>query len=513
MSPLTGRPGSRHAGKRFSFGRLAASLVITTLVIGGGVAAATVPLWLLTPTPAEDTRWFGGYYDATLESGLKLADDTVGGAPGNTVLSFIVAAAADDCTPTWGVAYDLDDAQREFELDRRIERMRQEGERIVVSFGGAINTELASACTSVSELSQAYRTVIDRYGVDTIDLDIEGEALTDTTAGTRRATAVARLQQERRRDGGELEVWVTLPVMPYGLTETGLAAVTQLLEHDVELAGVNVMTMNYGMDLGGRSMGEAAIDALDATADQLTGILRELEIDAPPGGVWSMLGATPMIGRNDVSGEILTIDDARTLSAMASERGLARMSMWSLNRDRTCGTNYSNPAVVSIECSGVEQAGESFAAILAEGYPDPKDSVDARPNAEAVLDDAETSPYPIWSSTSFYSAGVKVVWRGGVYVAEWWNQDGPTPDDPTIDVAASPWTYIGPVLEDDVPFVLPTLPEGTFPEWSADTVYQQGDRVIYRGTGYEAKWWSEGAVPDRSVLDRDYSPWFLVTTP
>ena len=513
MSPITGRAGGRHAGQRFSFARLAASVVVAAFVIGGGVAAATLPLWLLTARPEDDTRWFGGYYDATLESGSKLADDTVGDAPGNTVLSFVVAAAADDCTPAWGAAYDMDDAQREFELDRRVERMRREGERIVVSFGGALNTELASACDTVGGLRDAYRAVIDRYGVDTIDLDIEGENLTDVTAGARRAKAVARLQHELRRDDRELDVWLTLPVMPYGLTEPGLTAVDQMLEHGVDLTGVNVMTMNYGMDLGGRSMGEAAVDALASTADQLGEILGEHGISTPPGGIWSMLGATPMIGRNDVSGEIFTIDDARTLNTFASQKGLARMSLWSLNRDRTCGTNYSNPAVVSIECSGVEQAGESFAAILAEGYPDPKELVAAQPNAKAVIDDPETSPYPVWTSTSFYSAGVKVVWRGGVYIAKWWNQDGPTPDDPTIAAAASPWTYIGPVLEDDVPFALPTLPEGTFPEWSADTLYQQGDRVMYNGTGYEAKWWSQDAVPDRSVLDRDYSPWFLVTEP
>lgn len=512
MSPITGRASGRHAGKRFAFGRLAASVAIAAVVIASGVAAASAPLWMLTPPGAdEDARWFGGYYDVTLESGAKLADNTAGEAPGNAVLSFVVAAGPEECAPSWGLPYSMDAAAQEFELDRRVERMRADGERIVVSFGGAINTELAGACDSVAALRDAYGSVVDRYGVDTMDLDIEGENLLDVTAGERRAKAVAALQRERAAEGEALEVWLTLPVMPYGLTEPGLAAVAQLLAHDVDLTGVNVMTMNYGMDLGGRSMGDAAIDALTSTAAQLTEVLEEHEIAPPQGGVWAMLGATPMIGRNDLSGEIFTLDDARALSAVASEHGLARLSMWSANRDRTCGTNYANPAVVSNECSGIEQAGESFGEILAEGYRAPKAPAEA--NAAAPADDAATSPYPVWSSTSFYSGGVKVVWHGGVYISKWWNEDGPLPDDPTISAAASPWTYIGPVLERDIPFALPTLPEGTYADWSADTLYQQGDRVLYEGTGYEAKWWSEGARPDRSVLDRDYSPWILLTEP
>ena len=49
MSPISGRPGGRHAGKRFSVARLAASVVVAAVVMGGGVAAASVPFF----APAE----------------------------------------------------------------------------------------------------------------------------------------------------------------------------------------------------------------------------------------------------------------------------------------------------------------------------------------------------------------------------------------------------------------------------------------------------------------------------
>jgi chitinase len=193
---------------------------------------------------------------------------------------------------------------------------------------------------------------------------------------------------------------------------------------------------------------------------------------------------------------------------------MARLSMWSLNRDQTCGSNYPNIAKISASCSGIEQAGVSFASILGEGYAGtPSGRPSPVTNDDIIADDPTTSPYPIWSSQYYYSAGVKVVWNGSVYVSKWWNEDGAEPDDPTLDVGAAAWAYLGPVLADDKPFALPKLEAGTYPEWSKTTLYDQGDRVMLDGTGYEARWWSQAKSPDRSVLDHDYSPWKLITEP
>ncbi|MGV8880733.1 MAG: chitinase [Rhodoglobus sp.] len=507
--------GSRFAGRRLSVGRLLLSLAAMVLIPTSVAAFAVLPS---LPKPVDgapiDNRWFAGYYDVTLESGEQLARSPLASSAGGAVLAFVVAAGDDDCTPTWGKAYTLDEAATSFELDRRVERLRREGRPLAVSFGGAINTELGAACSSVGTLTTAYRTVMDRYGIDVMDLDLEGAMLRDDEASARRAEAVALLQQERRADGGSLDVWLTLPVAPFGLTEEGIAQVDGMLSAGVDLAGVNAMTMNFGTDGTVASMSSLSIDALTATASQIDAIYRERDTALPPGGAWSLVGATPMIGRNDVAGEVFTLDDAIAVNEFAAEHGISRLSMWSLNRDMTCGSNYPNIKIVSTFCSGVEQSGENFSTLLAEGYegmPSGRAAVDA--NYEIIADDPETSPYSIWSSTAYYSAGVMVVWKGSVYISKWWNEDGATPDDPTIDIDGSAWTYLGPVLASDTPFALPTLPEGTYPEWSATTLYDQGDRVLHNGTGYEARWWSSGKNPERSVLDRDYSPWKLITEP
>ena len=507
---MSGENGRRFRGRRVSWLRVTASMLGTVALIGVGVAAVAPPLTLpVSGTPVEQ-RWFAGYYDVTLDQGAELAESDLATSPGGAVLAFVVAADDSDCTPTWGKAYTLDDAASRFDLDRRVERMHREGRPVVVSFGGAINTELAAACGSAADTATAYAEVIDRYAVDTIDLDIEGDMLSDRSAWKRRADAVATLQRARPSDD-PLDVWLTMPVAPDGLTDAGRDLVAGMLDAGVQVSGVNAMTMNYGIEKPG-DLVAVSERALDATAAQLRDLWDDAGQALPPGGASELLGATPMIGRNDVPAEVFTLDDARAFTAFASERGLARLSMWSLNRDHTCGSNYPFTGTVSPRCSGVEQSGESFAAILSTGYLGGVDATAAAEQKPTVDDDPKTSPYPIWSSTSFYSRGIKVVWHGSVYVSKWWNEGGTPPDDPMLDTSASAWSYIGPVLASDQPFRLPQLPEGTYPEWEADVLYNQGDRVLLDGTGYEARWWSRGQRPDRSILDRDYSPWAPIAT-
>lgn len=502
---MTPRAQRRFRGRRVSWLRVAASLLGTVALIGVGVAAVAPPLTLPVSGTPLDERWFAGYYDVTLDQGAQLADSDLTASPGGAVLAFIVAASDTDCTPTWGKAYSLDDAATRFDLDRRVQRLHDEGRPVVVSFGGAINTELAAACGTATDTAAAYGAVIDRYDVDTIDLDIEAGMLTDRSGWVRRADAVAQLQRARPSDD-PLRVWLTLPVAPDGLTTDGVDFVAGMLDAGVEVAGVNAMTMNYGIQNPG-DLVTVSKNALDATAAQLRDIWDRAGRDLPPGGVSALLGATPMIGRNDVPSEVFTLDDAQAFVAFASERGIARISMWSLNRDHTCGTNYPFTGTVSTRCSGVDQAGQSFAEILSAGYLGAIDTDIPGEQKPTIADDPKTSPYPVWSSTSFYSRGVKVVWNGSVYVSKWWNEGGTAPDDPMLDTSASAWSYLGPVLASDRPFQLPQLPSGTYPEWDAGTLYNQGDRVLLEGTGYEARWWSRGQRPDRSILDRDYSPW------
>jgi chitinase len=71
----------------------------------------------------------------------------------------------------------------------------------------------------------------------------------------------------------------------------------------------------------------------------------------------------------------------------------------------------------------------------------------------------------------------------------------------------TPWTLIGPVLPGDHPAPTPTLSAGTYPTWSATQIYVGGDRVLYHGVGYQAKWWTQGNVPGVATATPSDTPW------
>lgn len=480
-------------------------------------AAASVAIWFgfhaVTDRVVIDPNqpWFAAYVDTTVTPTYDFASPT-SPAQENVVLGFVVAADATTCTPSWGAAYSLDAAGRDLDLDRRIARLRQQGGDVVVSFGGAANTELATACTDVDALAQAYGAVVERYDLGIIDLDIEKTALTDPDAGQRRAEALAQLQASRPADK-PLAVWLTLPVTPTGLDADGVRTLQQVLDAGVRVAGVNAMTMDYGVDLGGRSMGDVAISAVTGVHDQVVAALRGGPEAVSSAAAWALVGATPMIGQNDVEDEVFTMADAQKLNAFALDVGLGRVSMWSANRDRTCGDNYADVRIVSNFCSGVKQGDQSFAVVLGEGLTQAPGSADHSPlplPSASVTDDPATSPYPVWNADTRYLAGTKVVWHGMVYSAKWWTR-GDVPDDPMVSGSESPWTLIGPVLPGEQPYAVPTLPPGFYPDWSGDTVYHEGDRVIYDGVPFEAKWWTQGDSPAAASENPDASPWQALT--
>ena len=497
---------SRFEGRRLSWVRLAAVLTVVAVLIGAG--------WIFVRSEqdsaqarAEGEAWFAGYVDVTATPAYAFESAT-GEGTGSVVLSFIVAADDSSCTPTWGTAYTLDQATVDLDLDRRIERLRGQERDVVVSFGGQANTELGDACESVEELKGAYAQVIDRYSLTTIDLDLEGPALTDAAAIDRRAEAVAALQSERRERGDELAVWLTLPILTTGLTPDGTDTVAAFLAAGVDLAGVNAMTMNLDARSG---MAAASQEALTSLHRQLGVLYDERGEHQGPASLWKKIGATPMIGQNDFPQDSFTLEDARALNSFALENGIARLSMWSLNRDRTCSANYPDTTVVSDSCSGVDQGDETFAQILSAGLKGgPDDSAAARTakdSAETIVeDDPETSPYPVWSEQAAYTAGSKVVWNGNVYIAKWWTE-GEAPDNPVLQDSETPWTLIGPVLEGETPSPAPTIPPGTAPEWDGAAIYQAGALVLFDGTLYQARWWTQGDSPEGAHSNPSASPW------
>ncbi|MFF9759311.1 cellulose binding domain-containing protein [Streptomyces caelestis] len=312
------------------------------------------------PTPTEEptagptgstgtgtTAGFAPYVDTSLFP----AFDLVASAEATGVKEYNLAFVTDGggCTPRWGGVSGLGDNA----VAGQIGALRAKGGDVRVSFGGAAGSELGTTCASADALAAAYEKVVNAYDLTKVDFDVEGGALPNAAANTRRARAIAKLQKAHP----DLDVSFTLPVMPEGLTQDGVNLLADAKENGVRIDAVNIMAMDYGPAYSD-DMGAYAEQAATATQAQLKGVLALSDADA-----WKTVAVTPMIGVNDVVTEVFEVDDATQLVDFARSKGLGRLSMWSGARDRQC-PGGAKPAA-DPTCSSILQDGFAFTKAFA----------------------------------------------------------------------------------------------------------------------------------------------------
>ena len=226
-------------------------------------------------------------------------------------LAFIISNGS--CTATWNGDTPL--SSNLYLND--INSLRAMGGDVIISFGGAAGTELGQACTSVAALQAAYQSVITKYNLTWIDLDIEGAAIADAASVTRRNQAIRALQAANP----SLRVSYTLPVTPTGLDGNGTNLLSNAKANGARVDVVNVMAMDYGSC--GIDMGAAAINAASGTRNQIASL-----------GMSSSVGVTPMTDVNDTTCEVFTTANSRSLVNFAQANGFVRLlAYWAIGRD------------------------------------------------------------------------------------------------------------------------------------------------------------------------------------
>jgi chitinase len=505
LTPPTAPPapptGSGPAKRRLSALRVLVALAVVAGIGYGGYATAKTRLFT-TPVTVNQT-WFAPYVDVTLTPTYQFQTPSQDPAQ-QSVLGFVVASSQSDCTPSWGAAYSLATANQQLALGTRIAQLQQEGEQAIVSFGGQANTSLDVACSTTADLTAGYQSVINAYRLKSIDLDIEGTALDNLAAGQRRAAAMATLE----KDNSGLSVWLTLPVEPSGLQDNALSVIKEMLNDHVSIAGINLMTMDFSArPAAGSSMAASVEAALNAAHGQLTDLYPTYGIKLNSEQIWQRIGATVMIGQNDIKGEIFTVSDAKAIAGFAGGNHLGRVSMWSVNRDSQCGSLYSDTGMLSNTCSGTPQSALEFSQTFGKFHGTAPTAASSTAVQPAVADtNPADAPYPLWNASTNYPAGYKVVENGEIYQAKWYNSG----DDPSTQVQYSyqtPWELLGPVVPGDHASAVATLPAGTYPAWSQDTQYQRGNKVLYQGRPYQAKWVNQGVSPATESTDPSGSAW------
>jgi hypothetical protein len=217
---------------------------------------------------------------------------------------------------------------------------------VTFSFGGASGTELGQACNTVASLQAAYQSVISTYNLTWIDLDIEGNAVTNTASIDLRNKALVGLEAANPN----LKVSYTLGVMPTGLPTAQLNLLLNAKSNGVRVDIVNIMAMDYSSQLKG-DMAQYAIQATQSTQNQLIN-----------NGISAAIGITPMIGQNDMRGEIFTLANANTLAAWAQSTSyVTELSFWAVERDNG---SCAGKTKASDKCSGLTQNNYDFTNVF-----------------------------------------------------------------------------------------------------------------------------------------------------
>ncbi|MGK4188748.1 glycosyl hydrolase family 18 protein [Rothia koreensis] len=211
-------------------------------------------------------------------------------------------------------------------LQEQIAQYQQAGGAATISFGGAGNRDnlLAHTCDDVGRITDAYRQVVDTYGVTHLDFDLEQGAQKDDAANQRRNQALAQLQQERPG----VTVDYTFPVEPRGLGPDAQGVLSDAATKGVSVNTVNIMTMDFGKEQDTVRSGKYAIDGTNAQLAELYGEQR-------PG-----LGVTFSMGES-ANQQDFTQEDARELQSYAVEQGASKLSYWQLAKDAETDYGYS----------------------------------------------------------------------------------------------------------------------------------------------------------------------------
>lgn len=294
-----------------------------------------------TPPPVAGDRWGKAFYAPYVDMGGWPVPDLLAISQTNGGGSLFTAAfmqATPDGKLAWAGLNALepsatnDQAQA---INRSIKALQSAGGDVMISLGGQAGTSLAQWGSAhgmtAAQLANAYAGVVDTYGVTHLDFDIEGAAVADPASIALHSQALKLLQQSKP----QVQVWYTLPVLPTGLTADGIKVVDSALKAGVNLAGVNVMAMDYGESAApttgpnAKTMGAYAIQSAESTYGQLT----KLYSGYGKTFGYSQLGVTPMLGVNDITSEVFTLADAQAVEDYARTKGVGMLALWSVTRD------------------------------------------------------------------------------------------------------------------------------------------------------------------------------------
>ena len=246
-------------------------------------------------------------------------------------LAFLQTDQPGSCTAYWDGNTSQPISQASFGSD--IAAIQSRGGNVIPSFGGfaadTTGTELADSCSSVSSIAQVFESLITTYNVPRIDLDIEGDSVTNTAGINRRNEAVAQTEAWAAAQGRNIQFSYTLPTFPTGLPAAELGVLQNAVADGAKISTVNLLAFDYFIG----TQQDMLTDA-ESAASALVGQLQTLYPGEPTRQLWHMVGVTVMPGIDDFGpDETFTEAQAVAIVLWADRMGIGTLSFWALQRD------------------------------------------------------------------------------------------------------------------------------------------------------------------------------------
>ena len=363
-------------------------------------------------------------------------------------------------------------------IKQSIREIREMGGDVTISLGGLNGVTFWEVTQDTDTLFNTYMELVQGYGLTRLDLDIEGGAQ-NKALNAANAKAIKKLQ-----DATGVDIVLTLPVLPSGLTSVQLDVLEAYLSAGVDVKVVNIMTMCYGNGtlLPGENYGSASLRAVDSTKNQIKKYFEQFAgIALTDQEAYGIIGTTPSIGFEGAAHPVFTTEWSQWVVDHAIEKGLAMTSFWSMNRDAMLENNSGVTAQY--------QFTDIFKA-FGNGSTPP----------------AASKPVIHGATDKTIFVGEQFDLRAGVTATD--KKDGDLTDriviEGTVD-SSTPGTYkLVYTVEDSQGLQASAERHITVIDGLADTydpkkVYYEGDSVIYKGEKYTAKWWVQGQAPDTSL--------------
>ncbi|WP_250675683.1 immunoglobulin-like domain-containing protein [Paraclostridium ghonii] len=410
-------------------------------------------------------------------------------------------------------------------MKKSIKELRDIGGDATIAFGGLNGVTFWEQTQDENVLYNTYKEIVEGYKLTRIDLDIEGTAQSKSLNITN-AKAIKRVQDETGVD-----VVLTLPVLPSGLTSVQLDVLEAYLSQGVDIELVNIMTMCYGSGtlLPGENYGTASIRAIDNTKNQVQQYFKKYaNISLTDSEAYKKVGTTSSIGFEGEAHPIFNTEWSKLVVDHSIQKGLGMTSFWSMNRDAMLennkgvtnqyqftdiyktfgeGANTEDPQKNQAPVlHGIDNktiyVGEKFDLLEGVSATDKEDGdLTSKIKVEGNVDTSKVGNYKInysvtnsknlttskqrlitvkekpdplqdtYDPNKIYEEGDVVIFKGEKYVAKWWVK-GEDPDK------SKSWEK-----------VINNNEDGSI-DYYEGLICQGGELVRYEGHTYKAKWWT-----------------------